>query len=131
MFRKVRLILEQFIFCQINGQISRRRKSSVVFCPVLEKYEPEEIKLPILENENQELRSYLLSSSHRMSIFSRMSEASFQSLGAKYQCILVICSLIMAFLIGVAVGAITVKSFLCSNSSVYQVEERKRFFIRD
>ena len=125
MFRKVGLIFEQFIFCQSDGQLSKRRKSSVLFSPVLEKYEPEEIESPILENENQELRSYLFSSSFRMSIFSRMSEASFQSLGAKYQCSLIICCLLMAFLIGFSVGAITVKSFLCSNSSVFQVDERK------
>ena len=121
----VGLNFEQFIFCQCDGQISRRRKSSVLFSQVLEKYEPEEIESPIPENENQEVRSYLFSSSPRMSIFSRMSEASFQSLGAKYQCILIICCLLMAFLIGVAVGAITVTTFLCSNSSVYQVKERK------
>ena len=121
---------EQFIFCQIEGRISRRRKSSVIFSPVLEQYEPEKNESQILENENQEVISYLLtSSSSRMSIFSRMSEASFQALGANHQCILVIYCLIMAFLMGVAVGAITVKTFLSSNSSVYQVKERQRFFL--
>ena len=117
------LKFEQFIFCQNEGNISRRRKSSVLFSPVLETYEPEEIESTIPENENQEVRSYLFSYSPRMSIFSRMSEASFQALGAKYQCILVLCCLLMAFLIGVIVGAITVKSLLCHGPPNHQVKD--------
>ena len=120
---------EQFISCQNEGNISRRRKSSVSFSRVLEQYEPEKNESPFLENENQEFTSYLFSSSPRMSMFSRMSEVSIQSLGAKYQCFLIICCLIMGFLIGVAVGAITVKSLLCNGSSLYQVNIG--FFFRD
>ena len=98
-----------------------RRKSTVLFSSVLEDYEKQENQSFVSEKEDLddhennivETRSYCYPSSHRMSIFSRISEISFQTLNHKYQCIFLMSAFLIIFLIGLFVGALAVKFFFC------------------
>ena len=120
-------------FPQNEEKVSGRRKSSVLFNEVLHKYEPSENEQEFsgkenARKENGEKRSLLFSSSSRLSMFSRLSEVSFrsiysfQALSTKSQYFFLICLLLMVFLMGVIVGAIYVKGFLCNGPVQYKVK---------
>ena len=119
------------LFLQNEERVSGRRKSSVLFNEVLKKYEPSENEQEISENgnakkQNGEKRSLLFPSSSRQSIFSRRSGVSyhsFQALSSKYQYFFLISLLLMVFLMGVIVGAIYVKGFLCNGHVQFQVSK--------
>ena len=105
---------------QREGKVSGRRKSSVAFSPALKKYEPVDNVMQTLDNESREWKPFQLSSS-RLSVFSRFSDVSFHRLNTKSKCIYILLLLMMVFFIGVAVGAMSAKSFLCTNSVELQV----------
>ena len=92
----------------------KRRKSSVLFSPVIENFELVD-SLPEMSDKNDnvnndlESRSYYLPISSRLSIFSRISEISLQILSTKYQYFFLYSSFLMIFLMGIVIGALMVK----------------------
>ena len=74
-----------------------------------------------LENDTVEARSYYFPSSTRLSIFSRISEVSFQTLSSKYKLFILFCAFLMIFIIGFIFGIITAK-FLIGSSHVQDKE---------
>ena len=114
------------IFIQSMENYPKRRKSSVMFVPVVE-------NLELLDNKSEtsemdvtndlESRSYNFPSSNRLSIFSRMSEISLQTLSTKDQ-FFFLCSSFLIFLMGIVVCAVMVKIFLCLSSSQVQVTNK-------
>ena len=134
--KNLSLVCELIInFLQNEEKVSGRRKSSVLFNAVLQKYEPSENEQEFSEKENArkengEKRSFLFPSSSRLSIFSRLSGVSvysFQAMSTKSQYFFLICLLLMVFLMGVIVGAIYVKGFLCNGPVQYQVKTKKKY----
>ena len=108
-----------------EGSASERRKSSVVFNKVLEKYEPVENRTQTLEYENIERREFQSTSSSRLSVFSTVSDMSFSRLNMKNKFIFVIIILIMMFFLGVAVGAMIAQSFFCIEDRSQQLHLHK------
>ena len=100
----------------------KRRKSSVLFNPVLEDFEPVGVSTQS-ESTEKDLTSvsYHFNSTKRSSIFSRISEMSFQSISTKYQWFFLCCSCFIIFLMGVVIGALLVKVIVCFKSSKGQV----------
>jgi hypothetical protein len=104
----------------------KRRKSSVMFSPVVQ-------NLELLDNKSEtsemdvtndlESRSYNFPSSNRLSIFRRMSEISLQTLSTKDQ-FFFLCSSFLIFLMGIVVCAVMVKIFLSLSSSHVQVTNK-------
>ena len=66
------------------------------------------------ENDTVEARSYYTQTSTRLSIFSRISEVSFQTLSSKYQFFILFCAFLMIFIIGFIFGIITAKFLIGS-----------------
>ena len=92
----------------------KRRKSSVLFSPVIENFELVDNISEMSDNIDDvntdlESRSYYLPISSRLSIFSRMSEISLQILSTKYQYFFLCSSFLMIFLMGIVIGALMVK----------------------
>ena len=92
----------------------KRRKSYVLFSPVIENFELVDNISEMSDNIDDvntdlESRSYYMPTSNRLSIFSRMSEISLQTLSTKYQYFFLCSSFLMIFLMGIVIGALMVK----------------------
>ena len=92
----------------------KRRKSYVLFSPVIENFELVDNISEMSDNIDDvntdlESRSYYMPTSNRLSIFSRMSEISLQILSTKYQYFFLCSSFLMIFLMGIVIGALMVK----------------------
>ena len=96
-----------------EGMDPERRKSSVVFNTVLKKYEPVENGTQTLEDEHFERREFQSPFSSRLSVFSRISDMSFDRLNAKNKCIFIVIIFLMMFFLGVAIGSMIAKSIFC------------------
>ena len=105
-----------------------RRKSSVFFSNVLEKYDDpeddhfksnESYEIKMIGAETLLKRSFFKATSSSASMFSRMSEYSFTSNGGLFKFFIISCSVLMIFLMGVIVGAMVLKqNFGCSAFSI-------------
>ena len=78
------------VIYQFTGNYSERQKSSVSFSPYLDHHGPEDNPLTddkkeIYDKKSFESNSYLFPSKARLSIFSRISEQSFQDLPNSYK----------------------------------------------
>ena len=110
-------VLLEHLHFKNKGNGVKRRNSSVSFNPVLEDFE-----LVDLENqhetteddENNDLmsNSYKFSSSNRPSIFSRISERSFQRFSTTYRYNFLFWSLLVVFFSGLLLGAFLAKIIL-------------------
>ena len=112
--------LQIFSSSQKGSKGPERRKSSVAFSSVLLDYEKEEMnsndsyKEEHVNQDGAKAETYFFPSGARPSVFSRISEMSFQTLSTKYQYIFVMFSFLMIFFIGIVVGALSVKFVFCS-----------------
>ena len=93
---------------------TKRRKSSFLFSPVIEDFELVD-NLSEMSDKNDDVntdlesRSYYMPTSNSLSIFSRMSEISLQTLSTKYQYFFFCSFFLMIFLMGIVIGALMVK----------------------
>ena len=73
--------------------------------------------------------SYFFPSEARPSIFSRISEKSFPDLPISYKYFFLFCSILIIFILGVLVGTLSTKYFLCQGFEQDKVNQLYRVFI--
>ena len=110
-----------------------RRKSSISFGPNLEYPDPGD--RPVHDDENAKSDdeafksiSYFFPSEARPSIFSRISEKSFPDLPISYKYFFLFCSILIIFIMGILVGTLAAKYFLCQG---FEQDMVNQFYIRN
>ena len=113
---------------------SERRKSSISFGANLEYPDPGDN--PVYDGEKAKdddeafkSISYFFPSEARPSIFSRISEKSFPDLPIGYKYFFLFCSILIIFFLGVLVGTLATKYFLCQGFEQDKVNQFDSVFI--
>ena len=119
-----------------EGNGFNRRKSSVLFNPILENFEPvdlnQEYGTTIMDNDNENdlaSISYQFPSSNRSSIFSKISGMSFETISSKYMGFFVFFSYLIIFIMGIMIGALLVNIFISFGSFKGQVYLNRAAFL--
>jgi hypothetical protein len=112
---------------------SERRKSSISFGPNLEYPDTGDNPVHIDEKAKDDDEafksiSYFFPSETRPSIFSRISEKSLADLPISYKYFFLFCSILIIFIMGILVGTLATKYFLCQG---FEQDMVNQFHIRN